>query len=366
MPISDPAPSGPPPSIPVIHVGVSSAKPTAAAPPAAPEAKAEPKAEPKVEPKAAPAADGKATPPAAAAPDGKTPPAAPAKPDPAAGGLAELARKENAFRNEKKKHDDEVKAFATERQQRAEKEARWKEDPLQLLEDHGHTIDAVIEFAAAGGSTSTEGKLRALERKIENDKKKAEEERKKQEEDAAAEQRRQAAIAAHQQVKTRVDELLKDEKFELCAIQARRGKNIAGAIAQMIRTAWSGVPEIDEHGNATGNMVGGGKDLSVDEALAELEVALDTDAIELASSKKLKAKLGQVSTDGKKQDEQDQQSTRQNDSDPPAPARRSITIKNQQQAVAPIRTKARVEGRLSSQEVSAKVAANIAAMLQKK
>jgi hypothetical protein len=287
----------------------------------------------------APAGAAPPAPPAAA-----TPPAEPPKPV-VSPQLAELNRKEWAFRQEKKKFDDERKARAAEDSERATREEQFRTDPQALIEHYGYTIDGFIDLLAKGGADSPEGRVRALELKIqrkEQEEKSAEEKRKEQADKATkAEMRAQATRFVHGEVA----KLVTEDRFELCA----GTDGIANEVVKYIRMKWDGVPEIDQFGNETGRMIGGGEDVTVEQALEALESVLDARATKYAQSKKLKAKLAP--------EQAEPEASRQSPSVPTATKQRTITIKNRTQAVAPIRKP--TEGRASRDEITRQVAANL-------
>jgi hypothetical protein len=247
--------------------------------------------------------------------------------------LAEINRKEWAFRQEKKRWDDERKTASQKDAERAGLEEKWKQDPQALLEAHGHSIDAVIDFFAKGGADSPEGRVRALESKLERrdreERERAEKAEKDNQENARAETRAQAIRQVHGDVA----KLITEDRFEFCAAE----ESIADEVVKVITGKWERE----------------GIDISVEDALALCESVLDRKADRLAQSKKLKAKLSppaQVET--VKPD-----ASRQNTQVPSATPKRTITIKNRQQAVAPIRKP--TDGRASRIDVVNATAANL-------
>ncbi len=254
--------------------------------------------------------------------------------------LAELSRKEFAFRQEKKKWDDERRASESSAAERTANEAKWKADPQALLEAHGHSLDAVIDFFAKGGADSPEGQIRALRTQIERDKKAAEDAHKKKlsdDEQAAKEESKQAAIKI---VHTECNRLFADPRFELCSITP----GVAEEAVALIVRRWN-EDQID---------------LTPEQALLELETELDKRDDKYAQSKKRLAKLGQPKPDGAAGDPVKPDASRLN----PVPSAKSptITIKNRNQAVAPVRKAA--DGRASKREVTAAVAANLSRLFQ--
>ncbi len=267
--------------------------------------------------------------------------------------MLELNRKEAKLRGDMKRYEDERKQWQTSAQERAAKDAEraaldetFKTDAQTLLEHYGWTTEAVIDFLAKGGSSSPEGQIRALRLQIEG-KNKADADAKtaadaKAVADAEAAEAAQAKAEATAFVRNECDRLLPDEsRFELLAKeQTRTGTPIAVEVGKHIMNRWNNDRE----------------DISPEQAMVELESVLDTIGLSLAQSKKLQAKLSG------KPAEAEQAANRQPASVPSATNSRTITIKQRQQAVAPIRH-AR-DGRAPRSEISREVAANLASLLK--
>lgn len=245
--------------------------------------------------------------------------------------LAEFNRKEFQFRQERSKFEQERKAAEAAAAERAQNEERWKSDPLALLEQFGHKIDAVIDFAAKGGADSPEGRVRALETKLERKEREEKEarERAQQEADQRSAAERRQAVMAH--INAEVGKLTKDPKFELCAATP----GLDAEVARFIVLAW----ERDQ------------TNLTIEQALELCETELDRRLGLYAQSRKLKAKL---SPPAEKPKEEGKPEASRQDSSVPTAAKRTITIKNRQQAVAPIRKAS--DGRRPSAEVTREAA----------
>ncbi len=114
---------------------------------------------------------------------------------------------------------------------------------------------------------------------------------------------------------------MKRDDFEFCAIEESKQPGIiAQAVATIIRASFNPVT---------------GEEKSIDQAMAEIESVLDIKAPLYAQSKKLKAKSSAQPAEpdaGTKPT-----APRQSDTVPPATSKRTITIKNRQQAAAPIK-----------------------------
>lgn len=307
---------------------------------------------------AAPTGDTKPTAGAApAAPAAVTPPAGtvtpPAAPKPAISPqLAELNKRDWQIRTEKKKLDDEKKAIAASVAERKANEDKWRADPQSLLEAFGYTVDGAIDILAKGGADSAEGRVRALETKLERQEREAKEAEEKKKNDADAAARKEARRNAQRYVKSETDRLLKDPRFEFCAAE----DNMAREVEAVIRGKWDGVPELDEYGDPTGKIIGGGEDCTVEQALELLETVLDARLGKHAQSSKLKAKFAPPPPDGENGGEQKHDAPRQNTA-PSATSKRAITIKARQQAVAPIRKP--INGRMGGSEAVSQAALNL-------
>lgn len=273
----------------------------------------------------------------AAPPDGGAPPAAPAAVAPAktpiSPALAELNRKEWSLRQEKKKVDDDRKSLAQEKADIEAKKEVWANDVQALIEAHGWTIENAIDFLAKGGATSAEGRVRALETKIQKQEREAKEKEAKATADAEEQQRAATRAEAVRHVHGEVAKLVKEDRFEFCAAE----EGVADEVVKIIKSKWEKE----------------GLDVSVEQALEWCEAVLDKKADRLAQSKKLKAKLVPAATTVQAKPEE----TRQNTTVPSATSKRTITIKQRQQAVAPMRKPA--DGRASRDDVTRAVAANL-------
>lgn len=263
--------------------------------------------------------------------------------------LAEINRKEWQFRQEKKKFDDERKTHSAKEAERAAQVEVWKGDVQALIEAHGWTIDTAIDFLAKGGASSAEGRVRALESKIQKQERETREREEQAARDAETAQQTAARMTATRHVHTEVARLIAQERFEYCAAE----ESIASEVVRVIKGKWEGIPVLDEFGNDTGRREGGGEDISVEQALELCEAVLDKKNDRLAQSKKLRAKFGSPSPANPATPE----AQRQNPTVPSATPKRTITIKQRQQAVAPIRKPA--DGRASREEVTRAVAANL-------
>ncbi len=288
---------------------------------------------------------------AGAAPPTPPPPAAdPPKPV-VSPQLAELNRKEWAFRQEKKKFDDERKAQTQKDAEQKAKEELYRTDPQALIEGYGYTVDAFIDLLAKGGADSAEGRVRALELRLQRKEQDEQTQAEKLKQDADAAQKAEMRAQATRYVHGEVDRLVADDRFELCA----KTEGIKSEVVRYIRMKWDGVPELDAYGNETGRVIGGGEDVTPEQALEALESVLDARAIKYAESKKLKARLAPTSVQAQPE------ASRQTPAVPTATQKRTITIKNRSQAVAPIR--APRDGRAPREEVTRQVAANLAKLL---
>lgn len=226
--------------------------------------------------------------------------------------LAEFNRKESKFRQEKQAWDQQRKTAEQTENDRKANEEKWKRDPVALFEAFGYSQDQVIDYLAKGGADSAENRVRLLETKIEK------QERERREADEKAQQL-QVRNEIFRRITTRVDELIKDDKYELCA----KTPNIANEVISVI---------VNSYNHETGD------EMTPEQALDALETELDRRWDVYAQSKKLKAKLSSPPpTDKPKEGENKAEGTTADSSVPPANQKRTITIKNRQQAVAPIR-----------------------------
>lgn len=277
------------------------------------------------------------------------PPVVEVKRDPISATMLELNRKEAKLRGDMKRLEDERKGWQSSSAERAARDAErskleetFRVDLQTLIEHYGWTTESAIDFMSKGGATSPEGQVRALRLQIEAGEKAREAEKTKAQQEAQAAELERAKAEGMQFVRGECKRLLVEDRFELCSKSA----GIEDEVAKHIVNRWNN----DQ------------VDLSPDAALTELEAVLDTLGTSLAQSKKLQAKLSaRVDGDGKPVVAQD--ANRQPATVPSATSR-TITIKQRQQAVAPLRL-AR-DGRAPRSELASEVAANFAAMLARK
>jgi len=293
----------------------------------------------------APAADAK---PAEAKPaDVKPPEAKPAEPQkepPRASNLAEVQRKEWAFRQEQKKWADERKAWEAQQAEAKEREERFKVDPGAVLEHYGYKPTDVIDYFAKGGSDSPDAKVRALEAKIARKEREDAEAAKKRDEDnqrQAEERGRQAAVAY---VHSEVPRVISSDtvRFELVSKMAASQEYGPGYVANQVLAIIKGRYEKSD----------GQISLTVEQALQEAEDALDSMGYSLAQSKKIQSRLGKGA-----EPKPDEQAPRQSGEVQTAVAnQRTVTIRNRTQAVAPSRS---VRDRVTTQEAKRQAAENL-------
>lgn len=229
--------------------------------------------------------------------------------------LAEFNRKEAKFRAEKQAWDNERRSTTQNEAERKANEEKWKRDPVALLEAHGYTQDQVIDILAKGGANSPENRVRLLESKLEK------QEREQREASEAAQENHQRSLR-FQAIHADVTKHLADERFELAA---REQEFQPGSVTHALFAE-------------TERLRAAGEDVPVEELLTKVEAMLDKRAESYAQSKKLKARFAPTPPAEKPKDGgEGDESSRQDDQVPTANPRRTITIKNRQQAVAPIR-----------------------------
>lgn len=343
-----PEPTTPAASTPSAQPAAPTQTPSTPAAPATPPAGGQPSGQPAAAQQGQPGAAPAQTP---GQPSGQPP--EPPKRDPIAATLAEINRKEASFRADKKKWDDERKEIAAKEAARAEREAVWKVDPLALLEDNGWKVEDAIDVISKGGGNSPEAQIRAMRLEREQEKKKAAEDAAKRAADEEAAAKKKAGDEAVAMVTSEAKKLLADDRFELLRAEGELlaeggGDPIELEVAKHIANRW-----MRDQAN-----------LTVEQAMLELEDVLDRRGMKLAQSNKLKARLSPKPADGQKEAGAKPDAQRQDTSVPTATQKRTITIKQRTQAVAPIRF-AR-EGGASRDEIRGQVSANLASLFQSK